>query len=833
MAAKTPRAITDMSTLSRVIYDPDTTPPPVPSGLIATAISSSRIDLAWLPSIDTGGSGTVGYFVYRNGAQIATASALAYSDTGLAPSTTYQYQLAAVDGAGNVSALCTAVAGATQAIVGPPVFVPLQPAAAFIGIAGQQTYTDPTQQAAIGFFDAFIMGGAWEGWSSTGRDRETIVMAIKNGSTALLKTKVFVYQKLNVVQQDANDAYPTYTAEVNARNWKVYNNGSSGTLTVPAEGAASNLVNYTTFAGTNPSGEFAYDFGAKYSYYKYLTKAKSDPRFAALNAGLASPSLDGIFQDNFLCNPQVNGDFNRDGTTDIQGFPCAATPWLQAGQLKYCQTMRLLAPTKYVYANFGDYGWAAPGVMNEALDGGLCESFFGKSWSWETQLDFPTTLSYYYRALDTAINPNLVMLGGSWPDTNPDGSALPRLPTAGGFPPLNTQWQWARYIIGTARLGEGMSALNRYSQGYSADLAALDRYDEYGGIAGLPRGWLGNPLATSVGLRPTTPRILKGPIGVYVREYDNGVVAVNPKGNGTQTLTSTDLPGGLKFLLGTQDPVRNSGATFTSISIPERDALFLRRILGTPAFLQNFDALATGGSGGFNSYDCTVDVTRAFSGTKSGKISISSGGFTAGVAQLLSGTTPGQGDEVWLRLRTFFPTGFSFASNPHLKFLRIDTGAPPAGHGAHIDWYISAVDAQHPSGYFNFIYEGVQSWLFASDATLPTGIVLNQWQTWEVYYKLHSVASSSILRLWRDGTLICDTSANIPAGVGQRATLSNSTTIIGNLQGNMAQGFMHVTYWNGGAPQNQSWWVDDFTIYTSLTGRPTNADAAGNTFIGP
>lgn len=461
-----------------------------------------------------------------------------------------------------------------SSVSGPPAFAPQGPRSAFIGIAGVQTYTDPTQQARMSRFDIFVMGGPWEGWASSGRDRETIVTAVKAASTASLGTKVFNYQNLNAVEEDANDPYALYTAEVAARNWRLYNLNASGTLTTPNGGSATALVDYTTFVGTNPSGEFPYQFGAKYSYYKLLSKTKGDARFNSLNAGLAAPSLDGLFQDNFLCNPQVNGDWNRDGVTDVQGFPsCAATPWLQAGQLQYFQTMQSLAPSKYLMANMGDYGQTGAGVVQGIPHGALCESYMGKSWSWETQRTFAQVLSYYYQMLDTCQSPKLVMFGGSWPDTNPDGTTLVRLPTANGFPPVNTQWQWARYIACTAWLANGYPAINRYSQGYSGDLAALDWYDEYGGVSGLARNYFGN----FVGPRPTTAYRA----GLYRAEYDNAWVIVNPKGNGTQTILAADFPTPVKHITGTQDPTVNNGAILVSDSIAERDGrVYLKAPVG-------------------------------------------------------------------------------------------------------------------------------------------------------------------------------------------------------------------------------------------------------------
>lgn len=81
----------------------DTSPPSVPGGLNGAATSTTAATLSWSPSTDD--SGVVGYDVFRNGAVVASVagSMTTYSDTGLAPATTYQYSISARDAAGNSS----------------------------------------------------------------------------------------------------------------------------------------------------------------------------------------------------------------------------------------------------------------------------------------------------------------------------------------------------------------------------------------------------------------------------------------------------------------------------------------------------------------------------------------------------------------------------------------------------------------------------------------------------------------------------------------------------------------------------------------------------------
>ncbi len=91
----------------------DTTPPSTPTNLIATAVSSSQINLSWTASTDN--FGVTGYRIYRGGIQIGTSATNSYSDTGLAPSTYYSYTVAAYDATGNLSGQSNSASATTPA----------------------------------------------------------------------------------------------------------------------------------------------------------------------------------------------------------------------------------------------------------------------------------------------------------------------------------------------------------------------------------------------------------------------------------------------------------------------------------------------------------------------------------------------------------------------------------------------------------------------------------------------------------------------------------------------------------------------------------------------
>jgi hypothetical protein len=94
----------------------DTTPPTVPSGLAASALSSSQINLSWTASTDN--AGVTGYNVYRAGTKIGTSGTTTYLDSGLSASTSYAYNVSAFDAAGNTSAQSAGASATTPASSG-------------------------------------------------------------------------------------------------------------------------------------------------------------------------------------------------------------------------------------------------------------------------------------------------------------------------------------------------------------------------------------------------------------------------------------------------------------------------------------------------------------------------------------------------------------------------------------------------------------------------------------------------------------------------------------------------------------------------------------------
>lgn len=114
----------DGTTIIRSSSTPVATVPAAPTGVIATATSTSQIDLSW-----TAVSGATGYRIYRSttsGQAVAamtdllggtTQAGITYSNTGLTASTTYYYKIVAVNATGDSTASTEASATTGSGVV--------------------------------------------------------------------------------------------------------------------------------------------------------------------------------------------------------------------------------------------------------------------------------------------------------------------------------------------------------------------------------------------------------------------------------------------------------------------------------------------------------------------------------------------------------------------------------------------------------------------------------------------------------------------------------------------------------------------------------------------
>ncbi|MGW2861284.1 chitinase [Streptomyces sp. NPDC001205] len=89
--------------------------PTAPAGLTASGATASSVNLTWSAS-----AGATGYTVYRDGAKAASVSGTSATVTGLAPATSYAFQVTATNSAGESPKSATVTAATTSGGGNPP-----------------------------------------------------------------------------------------------------------------------------------------------------------------------------------------------------------------------------------------------------------------------------------------------------------------------------------------------------------------------------------------------------------------------------------------------------------------------------------------------------------------------------------------------------------------------------------------------------------------------------------------------------------------------------------------------------------------------------------------
>jgi hypothetical protein len=477
--------------------------------------------------------------------------------------------------------------------------------------------------------------------SNGNRDRENLTQALlKNASYTVQKSKTrrclpFYYQMM-MSGVATGSAYQQYFTLVQNNNWWLYES-TGGTGTITPAGGGTNLVNYSAAwpTGVGNAGVGASICGSNYgstssgsptgaqgparslgnyAALKYVVRPSAgvDSRFS-FNPQMASPSCGGMFLDNVFAaldgsgtvpNSSLDGLTLAPGAQQGGGFPNFDTvqPLMARGNRNAFDQFQIMVglyqpgAVTYAFGNFGQYAnayqFGRTALLNSGLDnlqGGLLESAMfagGNAWEFFQTGNFSTgkldpsgwanTLANYYLGMDFCLPPKMVGLGCRFPTT--DGNHPSSFPVNGT--PTNVtagsalEYQTLRYGLCTALMDDGYFAPGTIS---TYDYATLRWYDEYGDDSltqvNVPRGYLGFPLTT----RPSTATWAGGTFGIWSRQFTGGVAIVNPRGNGSQTVTTSMLPGVWHFLTGSQQPTINSGALFAGVTLGDGDGIILLR----------------------------------------------------------------------------------------------------------------------------------------------------------------------------------------------------------------------------------------------------------------
>jgi chitodextrinase len=220
----------------------DTTPPSTPANLAGVVVSSSQIDLNWTAS--TGNVAVAGYRVFRNGTQIASTTAPAYSDTPVVPGTQYTYAVAAFYSAGNVSPLSAPVTIATSSAsdTTPPSVPSDLKATKVTSTSLTLSWTASTDNVAVGGYQIF-RDGAQVGTATTTSYLDTGLIP----STSYVYTVAAYDTSNNVSSPSQQLAVTTTSGAVTPPSFVQVNNnqissGGSTSVTLNAPTVAGNTI---------------------------------------------------------------------------------------------------------------------------------------------------------------------------------------------------------------------------------------------------------------------------------------------------------------------------------------------------------------------------------------------------------------------------------------------------------------------------------------------------------------------------------------------------------------------------------------------------------------
>jgi fibronectin type 3 domain-containing protein len=244
---------------------PDTIPPTTPTGLTATAVSGTQINLSWNPSTDN--VGVTGYQLQRcpgttsclSGnpfALIATTTGTSFNNnTGLTNGTSYRYRVRAVDAAGRLSSFSNIATAATLDTAAPtaPTDLIATPAS---GTQINLSWTASTDNVGVsGYWIERCTGATCTNFV---RVNGTLVIATTFNNTGLTSATTYRYR---VQAADAAENLSPFSTVVNATTLDT----TPPTISNVASGSITEIGATISWA-TNEASDSQVEYGATTSY---------------------------------------------------------------------------------------------------------------------------------------------------------------------------------------------------------------------------------------------------------------------------------------------------------------------------------------------------------------------------------------------------------------------------------------------------------------------------------------------------------------------------------------------------------------------------------------
>lgn len=373
-------------------------------------------------------------------------------------------------------------------------------------------YTDVYQKQLSKVQVAIV--AVYPGWGSA--QGTTLNETAKKIKALNPNTRVVQYVLGESLNYPAEPAYKDFNAKIDQEKWWLYTSGTGTTKVLSDFGNSDYILNITPTARKDASGKtFAQWFGG----------------WVASEWVKPNPDIDGIFTDNVFWSPRRDGDWNLDGKSDSHN-DASVQKSFRTGYAQYVAAFNSAASGKLQIANAADW------VLNEAditeysgkFQGGLIE----RMQTLDVSLGWSGMMKGYRKVMAALTGPKLGICS---------------------YQGTMTDYQGMRYGLASCLMDDGYFAYSDTSKRYYG----VPWFDEFN---------------ANLGAAVSAPATSAWQSGVYRRDFANGIVLVNPKGNGQRTVT---LEGEFVKLKGTQDATVNNGATVKQVTLKDRDGVILLR----------------------------------------------------------------------------------------------------------------------------------------------------------------------------------------------------------------------------------------------------------------
>jgi Hypothetical glycosyl hydrolase family 15 len=392
-------------------------------------------------------------------------------------------------------------------------------------IAGsvQTSWGTSTFQAQVATLDAAIIS-IYPGWTSGGYTFDSAAAAVKAINPNIALTQYVILTTFESgVGSSGSPWSPEYNI-VNAANYWLRATWPSGTI--QSQGGSGQCLNVTTAGVGNGSTLYV----------------AQRPVWSITDGNEWTTHYNGVYIDNFnSVSPVGPADFLQNGTS--QSASSEATIW-QNGMVDLANNCFAALPAGgQVWGNTGTWNPPVTAYQN-LLTGGVMESIIGQSSSYESQ-GWSVMMSYYKGVmLATKASAN----GAKYQLFSMETSA-------------STNYTALRYGITACLLDNAYFGYDIASPGNS-NYSAVNQTDETNFNLGAQ---IAGPNSTATGTY-SNGGLTVWKQGVYRRDFVNGIMLHNPRGNGPQTVTLETTYYELTSTTG--DPV-NTGAPVTSVALAD------------------------------------------------------------------------------------------------------------------------------------------------------------------------------------------------------------------------------------------------------------------------